>query len=225
MTVGTPLHERTAPLNRKQSWREWSGYLAASAYDFLHLHEYIGIRHAAVLIDVSPLYKYNVRGPDAVRLIDRVITRDATKIKPGQVIYTPWCDDFGKVIDDGTIARLDDESFRWTSAEQHLRWFQLNARGLDVHVEDISEATAAIALQGPLSRAVLESATGRGSDSWADLAYYRRRAATVGPIQIDVSRTGYTGDLGYELWVDATQATALWDCLVEVGHPYAIRPA
>ena len=143
MTVGTPLHERTAPLNRKQSWREWSGYLAASAYDFLHLHEYIGIRHAAVLIDVSPLYKYNVRGPDAVRLIDRVITRDATKIKPGQVIYTPWCDDFGKVIDDGTIARLDDESFRWTSAEQHLRWFQLNARGLDVHVEDISEATAA----------------------------------------------------------------------------------
>jgi aminomethyltransferase len=225
MTVGTPLHERTAPLNRKQSWRDWSGYLAASAYDYLHIHEYTGIRQAAVLIDVSPLYKYAILGPDAVRLIDRVITRDATRIKPGQVIYTPWCDDNGKVIDDGTIARLDDDSFRWTSAEQHLRWFKVNARGLDVHIEDVSESTAAIALQGPLARAVLEAATGDGTDSWADLGYYRRRPATVGSIQIDVSRTGYTGDLGYELWVAASQATNLWDCLVEIGRPYGIRPA
>jgi aminomethyltransferase len=222
MTVGTPLHERTAPLNRKQSWREWSGYLAASAYDHLHIHEYTGIRHAAVLIDVSPLYKYIVRGPDAVVLIDRVITRDATKIKPGQVIYTPWCDDHGKVIDDGTIARLDDDTFRWTSAEQHLRWLELNARNLDVEIEDVSEKIAAIALQGPLSRAVIEAAT--GSDL-RDLGYYRRRAARAGAIEIDVSRTGYTGDLGYELWVDATQATALWDGLVDAGRPFAIRPA
>ena len=222
MTVGTPLHERTAPLNRKQQWREWSGYLAASAYDLLHIHEYVGIRHAAVLIDVSPLYKYIVRGPDATRLIDRVITRDASKIKPGQVIYTGWCDDHGKVIDDGTVARLDDDSFRWTSAEQHLRWFGLNARGLDAQIEDVSEDMAAIALQGPLSRAVLEAATGEG---WADLGYYRRRAAKVGRIPIDISRTGYTGDLGYELWVDASKATALWDRLMEVGRPYAIRPA
>src|SRR5262245_35795044 len=150
MTVGTPLHERTAPLNRKQSWREWSGYLAASAYDYLHIHEYTGIRQAAVLIDGWPLYRYEVIGPDATRLIDRFIARDATKIKPGQVIYTPWCDDHGKVIDDGTIARLDNDSFRWTSAEQHLRWFEINARGLDVKVEDVSEDLAAIALQGPL---------------------------------------------------------------------------
>jgi aminomethyltransferase len=222
MTVGTPLHDRTAPLNRKKTWREWSGYLAASAYDHLHIHEYTGIRHAAALIDVSPLYKYAVVGPDAVRLIDRVITRDATKIKPGQVIYTPWCDDHGKVIDDGTVARLDDDSFRWTSAEQHLRWFEINARGLDVHIEDVSERTAAIALQGPLSRNVLEAAT--GSD-FKELRYFHRRPATVGGIQIDVSRTGYTGDLGYELWVDASQATKLWDRLTEAGQPYAIRPA
>jgi aminomethyltransferase len=225
MTVGTPLHERTAPLNRKQQWREWSGYLAASSYDYLHIHEYTGIRHAAVLIDVSPLYKYAILGRDATRLIDRVITRDATKIKPGQVIYTPWCDDHGKVIDDGTIARLDDDSFRWTSAEQHLRWFRLNARGLDVHIEDLSGATAAVALQGPLSRAVLEAATGDGPDSWADLGYYRRRPATVGGIQVDVSRTGYTGDLGYELWVNAEQSTALWDRLIDAGRPFGIRPA
>ena len=225
MTAGTPLHQRTAPLNRKQSWREWSGYLAASEYDYLHIHEYAGIRHAAVLIDVSPLYKYAILGPDAVRLIDRVITRDATKIKPGQVIYTPWCDDHGKVIDDGTIARLDNDSFRWTSAEQHLRWFELNARGLDVHVEDVSESTAAIALQGPLSRAVIEAATSEGPDSWTDLGYYHRRPATVGDVQIDVSRTGYTGDLGYELWVNAAQATAIWDRLTEAGRPFGIRPA
>ncbi|MGI8929646.1 MAG: aminomethyltransferase family protein, partial [Candidatus Limnocylindrales bacterium] len=181
-----------------------------------------GIRQAAVLIDVSPLYKYIVRGPDAARLIDRVITRDATKIKPGQVIYTPWCDDHGKVIDDGTIARLDDDSFRWTSAEQHLRWFELNGRGLDAQIEDVSETLAAIALQGPLSRVVLEAAT---EQDWAEPGYYRRRSAKVGRIPIDVSRTGYTGDLGYELWVDANQAGGLWDRLMEVGRPYAIRPA
>ena len=222
MSIGTPFHDRTAPLNRKQQWREWSGYLAASAYDLLHIHEYTGIRQAAVLIDVSPLYKYIVRGPDATRLIDRVITRDATKIKPGQVIYTPWCDEHGKVIDDGTIARLDDDSFRWTSAEQHLRWFRLNARGLDVDIEDVSEKLAAIALQGPLSRAVLEAAT---KEDWSEPGYYRRRSAKVGRISIDVSRTGYTGDLGYELWVGAKQALGLWDRLMEVGRPFAIRPA
>ncbi len=222
MTVGTPLHDRTAPLNRRQSWRDWSGYLAASAYDEPHIHEYTGIRHAAVLIDVSPLYKYLVSGRDAAMLIDRVITRDATKIKPGQVIYTPWCDDHGKVIDDGTVARLDNETFRWTSAEQHLRWFEINARGLDARVEDVSEDLAAIALQGPLSRAVLEAAT---KQDLGDLKYFQRRAARIGRYSIDVSRTGYTGDLGFELWIQASQATAVWDRLMEVGRPYAIRPA
>jgi len=222
MSIGTALHQRTAPLNRKVQWREWSGYQAASTYDDRHLHEYFAIRHAAALIDVSPLYKYLVRGPDAVRLIDRVITRDATKVRPGQVIYTPWCDEAGRVIDDGTIARLDDDSFRWTSADPHLRWFRLNARGLDVEFDDVSEATAAIALQGPLSRGVLEAAT--GSD-WSDVGYYRRRAARVGDIQLDVSRTGYTGDLGYELWVDAAQAEGLWDRLVAAGRQFAIHPA
>jgi aminomethyltransferase len=222
MSIGTPLHERTAPLNRKLQWREWSGYLAASSYEDQHIHEYTAIRQRAALIDVSPLYKYIVRGPDAARLIDRVITRDATKIRSGQVIYTPWCDEHGKVIDDGTIARLDDDSFRWTSAEQHLRWFGLNARGLDVEIEDVSESVAAIALQGPLSRAVLEAAT---KQSWADLAYYRRRGGKVGRIALDVSRTGYTGDLGYELWVEAGKAVALWDRLIGVGRDFGIGPA
>ena len=157
-----------------------------------------------------------------MRLIDRVITRDATKIKPGQVIYTPWCDEHGKVVDDGTIARLDDDTFRWTSAEPHLRWFSQNARGLDVAIEDISERTGAIALQGPLARDVLSAATGT---DWGDLRFYHRRSTRVGSVAADVSRTGYTGDLGYELWFDAGHADAVWDCLVEVGRPYGVRPA
>jgi aminomethyltransferase len=222
VSIGSPLHERTASLNQKQSWREWSGYFAASVYDTAHVHEYSGIRNAAVLIDVSPLYKYAVRGPDAVALIDRVITRDATKIRPGQVIYTPWCDEHGKVIDDGTIARLDDDSFRWTSAEPHLRWFRLNARGLEVEIEDVSDKVAAIALQGPLARAVLDDATGT---AWESLAYHHRRAARVGGIELDVSRTGYTGDLGYELWVAADHAVGLWDQLMAAGRPFGIRAA
>jgi len=222
MSLGSPLDKRTAPLNRKREWRDWSGYQAASQYDYLHIHEYVGIRHAAVLIDVSPLYKYRVSGADAVKLVDRVITRDATKIKPGQVVYTPWCDEHGKVIDDGTIARLDDDSFRWTSAEPHLRWFSLNSRGLAVDIEDISEKTAAIALQGPLARNVLSAATGT---DWTDLRFYHRRSARLGAIAIDVSRTGYTGDLGYELWFDGAQASKVWDRLMEVGRPFAIRPA
>jgi len=221
VSIGTVLAERTAPLNRSQQWREWSGYHVASAYAESHIHEYTAIRHRAALLDLSPLFKYIVRGPDAVRLIDRVITRDATKIKPGQVIYTPWCDESGKVIDDGTVALLDDGSYRWTSADPHLRWFRLNGRGLDAEVEDVSESVAALALQGPFARDVLEASTG---ERWSELKYFRRQKAKVGRFNIDVSRTGYTGDLGYELWVDAGKAVALWDRLIEVGRSFGITP-
>jgi aminomethyltransferase len=220
VTTGTPFHARTAPLNRKLQWREWAGYFAASVYAEHHDIEYNAIREAAALIDVSPLYKYRVSGPDATRLVDRVITRDATKIAVGQVIYTCWCNEDGKVLDDGTVARLDEDSYRWTAAEPNLRWIRQNARGLDVEVEEITDTTAALALQGPLSRAVLEAATG---DSFADLRYFRRRASKVGGIAIDVSRTGYTGDLGYELWVDVAEAVALWDALTEAGDAFGLR--
>ena len=222
MSVGTPFHPRTAPLNRKLQWREWSGYYASSAYADAHDIEYNAIREAAALIDVSPLYKYQVSGPDATRLIDRVITRDGTKLKVGQVYYTPWCDEDGKVVDDGTIHRLDELNYRWTAADPNLRWLRLNARGLDVTIDDVSERVAAVALQGPMSREVLEAATG---ESFADLRYFRRRPSRVGRTAIDVSRTGYTGDLGYELWVDANSAPRLWDALVRAGRPFGLRPA
>ena len=222
MSIGTPFHPRTAPLNRKLQWREWAGYFASSAYADAPDIEYTAIREAAALIDVSPLYKYEVRGPDALRLVDRVITRDATRLAVGQVFYTPWCDEAGKVIDDGTVQRLAEDRFRWTAADPQLRWLHLNASGLDVAIEETTERDAALALQGPRSRDILEAAA---DESFADLRPFRRREATVAGIRLDVSRTGYTGDLGYELWVSAEQAVELWDALVAAGRPHGIRPA
>jgi aminomethyltransferase len=221
-SIGTAFHGRTAPLNRKQQWREWSGYFSADKYADHHDIEYNAIREAAALIDVSPLFKYVVSGPDAGRLVDRVITRDASKQQPGQVYYTSWCDEAGKVLDDGTVTRLPDDTYRWTAAEPNIRWLGLCARGLDVEVEDVSERIAAVAMQGPLSRAVLEAAT---DQDWSDLGYFRERSATVRRLAIDVTRTGYTGDLGYELWVEADRAVELWDSLMEVGGAFGIRPA
>ncbi len=222
MSVGTPFHPRAAALNRKMQWREWSGYWASSVYADFHDIEYNAIREAAAVIDVSPLYKYRITGPDALALTDRVITRDASRLKVGQVYYTPWCDEHGKVIDDGTVHRVAEQEIRWTAADPQYRWLTQNAAGLDVEVEDVSESLAALALQGPFSRAVLEAATG---EDWSDLRYFRRRPASIAGVGIDVSRTGYTGDLGYELWIPADRAEAVWDRLFEVGKAWAIRPA
>ncbi len=222
MSVGTAFHPRTAPLNRKMQWREWSGYYASSVYADFHDIEYNAVREAAALFDVSPLYKYLVSGPDATRLVDRVITRDATKLAVGGVFYTPWCDENGKVVDDGTVHRLDERLYRWTAADPQLRWLRQNSAGLDVTIAEETEATAALALQGPLSRAVLEAATG---EPFADLGYFRRRASRVGKVLVDVSRTGYTGDLGYELWIPTRGAVAVWDALMKAGQAYGIRPA
>jgi aminomethyltransferase len=221
MSIGSPFDARTAPLNVRRQWRQWSATFAASAYAPHIDIEYSAIRNAAALIDVSPLFKYRVSGPDATRLVDRVVTRDVSTIEPGRVVYAPWCDEDGRVIDDGTLHRLDDASWRWTAAEPQLRWLRLNARGLDVAIDDQSDEVAALALQGPLSRAVLEAAT---QASIADLAYYRRRSVSIGASPIDVSRTGYTGDLGYELWLDRGDALAVWDALMEAGAAYALRP-
>ena len=222
MSVGTPFHPRTSPLNRKMQWREWSGYYASSVYADAHDIEYNAIREAAALIDVSPLYKYQVSGPDALALVDRVITRDATKLAVGSVFYTPWCDEHGKVVDDGTIHRLDERRFRWTAADPQLRWLRQNSAGLDVAIDEETEATAALALQGPSSRDVLEAATG---ESFADLRYFRRRPSKIGKVRVDVSRTGYTGDLGYEVWIPTQGAVKVWDALIDAGKAYGVRPA
>jgi aminomethyltransferase len=222
MSVGTAFHPRTGALNRKMQWREWSGFYAASAYADAPDIEYNAIREAAALIDVSPLFKYRVTGPDTMKLVDRVTVRSAAKLQVNQVWYTCWCDEHGKVIDDGTITRLDETTLRWTAADPSLRWLRMNGTGLDVDVEEITETTSALALQGPLSRDVLEAATGQ---AFGDLRYFRRRPSRVGDIDVDVTRTGYTGDLGYELWVDSEHAVELWDAVMEAGRAFEARPA
>ncbi|MDP9483536.1 MAG: aminomethyltransferase family protein [Chloroflexota bacterium] len=222
MSVGTAFHPRTQPHNRKMQWREWSGYFAASVYADFHDIEYNAIREQAALIDVSPLYKYEVRGRDALTLVDRVITRDATRLRDGAVYYTPWCDEDGKVVDDGTVHRLAADRFRWTAADPQYRWLTMNATGLDVEIADVSESLAAVALQGPCSRAVLEAAAG---EPFEDLRYFRHRPTTIAGAAVDVSRTGYTGDLGFELWIPAGRAVDVWDALIVAGKPYGIRPA
>jgi aminomethyltransferase len=222
MLKTSPFHPRTAPLVRAQTWRRWAGYQMASAYDPHPDREYAAIRNAAAMIDVSPLYKYRITGPDAMRLLDRTITRDMTKLKTGQVYYTPWCDAEGKVIDDGTVTRLSESAYRMTSADSSLRWLHLNSVGLNVEVEDISERMAALSLQGPLSRAVLSRAAGV---DLTPLKYFRMMEAAVRGIPVAISRTGYTGDLGYEIWVASDQAVGLWDALTDEGKPYGVTPA
>ncbi|HET9939928.1 MAG TPA: aminomethyltransferase family protein [Candidatus Eisenbacteria bacterium] len=207
---------------RAQTWRRWAGYQMASAYDPHPDREYAAIRNSAALIDVSPLHKYRITGRDAERLLDRMITRDMTKLREGQVYYTPWCDHAGKVIDDGTVTRLGSSEFRLTSADSSLRWLHMNASGMEVGIEDISESMGAMSLQGPLSRAVLSQASPADLGS---LKYFRMVPTTVRGIPVAISRTGYTGDLGYEIWVDAAQAVNLWDALVEAGTSYGVTPA
>jgi aminomethyltransferase len=222
MPIGTPFHARTLPLCESLEFRDWSGYYAAGTYEPNHEHEYNAIRTAAALIDVSPLYKYLVTGTDAARLVDRIITRDVSRMAVGQVFYTPWCDERGHVIDDGTVTRLADQAFRWTAAEPNLRWFRQNAAGLDVSVEDVSESYAALALQGPTSAALLASVT---DADVAALRYFRATYGTIAGVPVDISRTGYTGDLGYEIWIPAERALAVWDAIVAAGSPYDLRPA
>src|SRR5262245_27316581 len=156
----SPFHPRTAPLVRAQTWRRWAGHQMASAYDPHPDREYAAIRNSAALIDVSPLHKYRITGKDSLRLLDRMITRDMKKLREGQVYYTPWCDAAGKVIDDGTVTRLAERVFRLTSADSSLRWLQMNAVGMEVEIEDLSDRMAALSVQGPLSRAVLSRACG-----------------------------------------------------------------
>lgn len=222
MPVGTAFHERTLALCESLNYREWAGYYTVSAYETHHEHEYNAIRNASALIDITPLYKYRVSGRDATRLVDRVVTRDVQKVKVGQVIYTPWCDEKGKVIDDGTVSRLEENTYRWTAADPSLRWLHQNALGLDVSIEDISERLAALALQGPTSGRLLKSIA---QASLADLKYFHVTTGTIAGIPVEISRTGYTGDLGYEIWMAWDKANQVWDALMQGGRAFDIHPA
>jgi aminomethyltransferase len=220
--VGTAFHERTLALCESLNYREWSGYYAVGVYEMHHEHEYNAIRNSAALIDISPLFKYRVTGRDATKFVNRVISRDVQKVSVDQVIYCCWCDPDGKVIDDGTITRLGENDYRWTAADPSLRWFQQNALGLDVRIEDISEQTAGLALQGPTSGKLLRAVA---DADVSNLKYFRVTHGKIAGVPVDISRTGYTGDLGFELWMPWKEAVRVWDKLMNEGEVFDIHPA
>lgn len=222
MPIGSAFHSRTLPLATSLSFRDWAGYYAVSAFETHHEHEYNAIRNGCALIDISPLFKYHLHGPDALRLVDRLITRDASKLAVGQVYYTPWCDDDGKVIDDGTVARLGEHRVRWTAADPNIRWLLEHARGLNVSVEDVTAQVAALALQGPTSGRLLAAVS---DIDVPRLRYFRAAAGTIAGVPVEVTRTGYTGDLGYEVWMPWDRAIDVWDALLEAGRAHVLRPA
>jgi aminomethyltransferase len=217
----TPFHARTSRLSVAQNWRRWAGYRVVGSYDLSLDHEYWAIRDRAALIDVSPLMKYVIEGPDAAKLLHRVTTRDIFKMQVGQVYYTGWCDEEGKLIDDGTVSRLGPNLFRMTSAEPSLRWLAMNAVGMDVRVSELTDQVAALSLQGPKSRTVLNRCC---RDQLDPLKYFRWMNTSIGNTQVSVSRTGYTGDLGYEIWMDAERALPVWDALMKAGDDFGITP-
>jgi aminomethyltransferase len=223
MPIGTAFHERTLALCESLNYREWSGYYAVSSYEPHHEHEYNAIRNATALIDISPLFKYRITGPDATRLVDRIITRDMKKVSVGQVVYTPWCDERGKVIDDGTVSRLAENTYRWTAADPSLRWFTQNAAGMQVQLEDISESISALALQGPTSGRLLKSLVQDAEIE--NLKYFRVTTGKIAGVDVEISRTGYTGDLGYEIWIASEKALKVWDALMEHGVAFDIHAA
>jgi len=222
LPIGTAFHERTFPLCHSLNYREWSGYYTVSVYEVHHEHEYNAIRNACAMIDITPLYKYLVTGKDATKLVNRVITRDINKVKVGQVIYCCWCDEDGKVIDDGTISRLEENVYRWTAADPSLRWFKQNGLNMDVEIEDISEKVAALALQGPTSGKLLKTVA---EADIANLKYFRVTRGKINGVAVDISRTGYTGDLGYEIWAPWKDAVKVWDALMDKGKQFDIHAA
>jgi aminomethyltransferase len=221
MPKPSPFHSRTAELVESHDWQIWSGYLSANAYELEHTHEYNAVRTSAGVFDISPLYKYYLDGPDAGALLDRVLTRDVSKLRVGQVAYTTWCDDDGKIIDDGTVARLDESLYRLTAADPTERWLEDNAAGLNVHIEDVTERFGGLSVQGPTSRAILQRMM---KEDLSGLKYFRLIQTTLDGTPVVLSRTGFTGDLGYELFAEYYDADDLWDKLMRAGEPYNLRP-
>ena len=222
MPIPTPFHDRTSKLCTSYRWTDWAGYYAVGSYNLPNDGEYYAIRHAAGLIDITPLFKYQITGMDAAAFLSRVMARDIKTIHIGQAAYCCWCDDDGKIIDDGTVFRLDEDCFRVHAAEPMLGWFHQFGRGFNVAIEDITETIAAVAIQGPTSRVILKQLTDIDMDS---LAYFRVTAGKLDGLNAHISRSGYTGDLGYEIWVENTAALPLWDALMSAGKPHLLKPA
>ncbi|MDJ0835627.1 MAG: aminomethyltransferase family protein [Acidobacteriota bacterium] len=221
MPVPTPFHPRTSELCTSMRWKEWAGYYTVCSYDTCHEREYYAFRHAAGMIDVTPLFKYEVRGPDAGRWLSRLTVKNVAKMKVGHVTYLCWCDDHGRLIDDGTVMRLAKDHYRITSAEPSWSWFQRFTRGYDITLEDVSNKIASVSLQGPNSREILRQCCDANMDKFR---FFRLKRCKLDGLDALITRTGYTGDLGFEIWVDNEDALKLWDALIDVGKPYGIEP-
>lgn len=216
----TPFHPRTAQRNQTPWWYGWNGYVVPDIYSD-PLIELEAIRTSAAAIDMSPLPKYEISGPEAATFVDKMITRDAVNLPIGHLFYTPLCNQDGKLVSDGVVLRLTDTVYR-LSLDNCLKWFKQHAAGYDIRIEDLTDQLGLLALQGPRSADILAAAIG---EPWEDLAFSRCRATQVGDAPVDLVRTGFTGELGYELWVRPGDAPVVWDAIFEAGRPFGLLPA
>src|SRR5210317_37058 len=221
MPIPTPFHDRTSEYCTSLFYKDWAGYYTVCSYDTCHEREYYALRNAAGLIDVSPLFKYEVSGKDATEFLSRVMVKDVSKLKVGQCAYLCWCDDYGKVLDDGTVFRLDDTHYRVAAAEPTYSWLVRQSRRFDVAIEDSTTRYGTLSLQGPTSRDILKNASDADLDS---LRYFTLTKAKLDDVDVVISRTGYTGDLGYEVWVESDQAIKVYDAIMAAGRDFRIQP-
>lgn len=215
----SPFYPRQAELDRLNQWHDWKGYASAEGFYDTSL-EYFSIRNSTGVFDLTPMTKYRITGSDALDFLNRLVTRDMRKIKPGRVAYAVWCDDGGQVIDDGTIFHLTEGEYRLCSQERHMAWLKMAAIGMDVSVVDETHDVCGLAVQGPTSFSILKT---MGLDGIDNLKPFGLATYDFQGTEIMVSRTGFTGDLGYELWLSPDKAVDLWDALFAAGKDYGIR--
>ena len=216
----TPFHERTSKLNETGLWEHWSNHIVATRYQMSEKFEYFAVRNSAGLFDTSPLYKYRIAGPDAERFLAGVLARDIRTCEPGHAQYTVWCDDRGFVVEDGVVLRLGRDEFLLTAAEPNLAYFEELVGRLDVEIQEVSDRWAILAVQGPKSRDLLAGL----APAIAKLPYFGLIATKIGKVPVQISRTGYTGDLGYEVWVSADDALAVWDAVWAASRGRGVIP-
>jgi aminomethyltransferase len=216
----TPFHDRLEAYNQTGLWQHWSGHLSAVKYQMDSKFEYFAVRNSAGVIDTSPLYKYRIVGHDAETYLAGVLTRDIRACRDGQAQYTLWCDDAGHVVEDGVVFRFSNDHFLLTSAEPNLAWFSDRIGRLRVQIEDVSAQYGSLAIQGPRSRGILAGL----DDAVGGLKFFHHTPAKIGGASVNVSRTGYTGDLGYEVWVDADDAPAVFDAVMDASAGQGVLP-
>jgi aminomethyltransferase len=215
----TPFHDRLVAMSTTEEWMSWNTYKVPRVVDKLPI-EYFAVRSGCAVMDLTPMEKYRIKGHDARAYLDRLVTRDISKLRPGRVTYVVWCNDEGKVIDDGTLFQLGENDYRLCAQHHQLDWLLMSATGFDVQIDVETHEIAALAVQGPTSFSVLETAGINGLD---ELKPFGITDLHCGTIPVTISRTGYTGDLGYELWTDPANALPLWDAIFSVRGQYDIH--